>query len=939
MISLANDGKPAAGVAGRGRVGDTVTLKIDGFEVKAAAGKSILEAAQAYGIYIPHLCHHPILKPQGGCKMCSVEIEGRAGTVTACNTAVEEGMEVRTKTERTTHVRNVSLELMLASHPADCTSCAVYLNCELQNLMQYLGVAHSRLRRITKNNTGLAVGGANPLIKREPDRCILCGRCVRACADLRGVGALEYRSRDGEAYVGVKDGVTLLESDCRFCGACVEVCPTGAIQDMPGIFPTGVKRELAMVPCKSACPAHTDIPLYLRYTREGKYPEAVAILREKLTFPHSLGVVCTRKCEAGCKRGHLDEALSIRNVKRFAVEHDGEGAWRSRVTVRPASGKRVAVVGAGPCGLTAAWHLQRLGHEVTVYEQREKPGGMLTYGIPTYRLDRGIVDGEIGTLSEMGFVIKTGERVTSAAKLATEYDGVVVAVGAQAGSPSFLDVNDCANAIPGVAFARMATEDALPDMGAFVTVLGGGSVAFDCARGAKKAGAAQVRLICLEKRENMLADDEEIEEALAEGIEIYSGMNCVACEKGAAKDGTGSFVKSVTAVVVNSFAFGPQGLSMDTEPGSERVFPTDTLVYATGQRIDLDETFGLELGRANSVKTDEKLAASVPGVFAAGDAVTGTKSVVEAVAMGMEAAKNVDLWLGGDGTGVFDEVYLERGANDAVLGDGCGKRPAARSEDICDCDAAKAETERCLSCHLRLDIPKVRFWGDAAFKKRGVFQGTAGDAMQVAPGDAAFKKRGVFQGDGMGEMQDVPGRSGAMQADLGNTGPGHACGGDVPIVDIGFAPETDCPVDTARKIAAQAAALSCGKCVLCRDGMAQAAAILSDDVSGKGEEADVELLGEILALVRDGAGLLPPEPGASGDVHGGGGDGLAGPSAGSGSCRMAQSAAGDILELLSSHRDEFYGHILRKRCTKQVCEAYRPVQGEDRPRRQRRGRD
>jgi ferredoxin len=242
-------------------------------------------------------------------------------------TEAEEGMAVRTTTEDAVHLRQVALELLLACHPADCTSCAVYLHCELQALLQYLGVAHSRLRRVEKQNRRLATGAPNPLIKREMERCVQCGRCVRACEELRGIGALAYLKRNGESYVGVKDEKRLEESDCRFCGACVEVCPTGAIQDMPGIFPVDVPREQALVPCRNSCPAGVDIPVYLRLAEQGRYPEAAAVLHEKLTFPHALGFICSRKCEASCKRGHLQEALSIREIKRVVAEMDVEKSW------------------------------------------------------------------------------------------------------------------------------------------------------------------------------------------------------------------------------------------------------------------------------------------------------------------------------------------------------------------------------------------------------------------------------------------------------------------------------------------------------------------------------------------------------------------------------------------------------------------------------------
>ena len=211
-----------------------VKLQIDGFNIEANEGDSLLQAALDAGIYIPHLCHHPDLTPQGGCKLCTVEIEGEENFTQSCEKNVKEGMVVTTKSEAIDKLRMTALELMLASHPKDCTSCDKYLNCELQALMQYMGVVHSRLREIEKENTRIAT--SDKLIQKEMHRCILCGRCVRACDELRGVKALSFNKKDGEAYINTPDDKALSEGDCRFCGACVEVCPTGAIQDMKGMF-------------------------------------------------------------------------------------------------------------------------------------------------------------------------------------------------------------------------------------------------------------------------------------------------------------------------------------------------------------------------------------------------------------------------------------------------------------------------------------------------------------------------------------------------------------------------------------------------------------------------------------------------------------------------------------------------------------------------------
>ena len=687
-----------------------VRIEVDGVAVQALPGQDLLAACLGAGIYVPHLCAHPDLPAEGGCRMCVVEVEGQDKPVQACEVTVTDGMVVRTGTERVEHIRNVALELVLAPHPKDCTSCRAYLSCELQALMQYTGVAHSRLREIEKETA--SIGGSDSILSKEMFRCIQCTRCIRACEDLRGVGILQMNHKNGEAYVGTVGDVSHAETDCRFCSACVEVCPTGTLMDAPGLFRADVPKRQAQVPCRNECPAHTDIPLYLQLANQGRYADSVSVFREKLTFPLSLGYVCSHACESDCKRGKLDFPISIRAVKRFAVENDPDQEWRGRTSVAPATGKRVAVVGGGPAGLTGAYYLARKGHDVTVLERQPVAGGMLSWGIPKYRLPQEVVDGEIAILQDDApFTIETGVDVGDVTELRPRFDAVLVATGAQAGRRAPGYPSTWVNTFDGVDLCRRWNGGERLDLGATVTVLGGGNVAFDCARSAKAFGADHVRVMCLEPFSALLADPDEVREAIAEGIEVLAS---VAVEPLTLAPDRSS---SLRVTDVRSFAFTADGLQLDVVDGSERELPTDTIIVATGQQSDLSPEFGLELRRGNFVVARPDGATGVDGIFAAGDAITGTSTVIAAIALARTAASTIDRYLGGDGD--IEDTLFDREGHDPVLGTIPSFSGLAR-QDCRTAEAVTIETSRCLHCELRGDVETVKYWTDPAFRATGV---------------------------------------------------------------------------------------------------------------------------------------------------------------------------------------------------------------------------
>lgn len=699
-------------------------ITIDGTRLEVPENKNVLECALEAGIYIPHLCHHPDLPENGSCRMCIVEVEGQEGVTTSCTLRAQDGMVVHTTSERINKLRTLALELLLAGHPEDCSTCPKYGNCELQTLIQYIGANNARMRTRIK---GIKMEEGNPLLIHDMNRCVLCGRCVRACNKLRGVGVLQYNKKDLETYVGTLHGKLLKDEDCRFCTACAEVCPTGSIRDKLQLLTTNLKKEEALVPCRTACPAHTDIPRYIRFVKEGDYDAAVAVIREKVPFPNALGHVCSHACELECKRKEVSEAMSIRDIKRYAAEHDTGRYWKGKGKQLPDTGKKVCVVGGGPAGLTAAYYLRKQGHAVTVKEALPTVGGMMSYGIPSYRLPREIVAQEAKVIEDQGVVIETNTKVEKPVELRKEYDAVLMTIGAHKGVRLPMEGSELPGVLLNIDFLRNASLGQETRMGKRIIVLGGGNVAFDCARTAKRLGAEEIHLACLEAREVMTADDEEIEQAKEEGIFVHPAQTF---ERITGTDA----VTGVDFMNVKSFTFDENRRAIiEKEEGSEHHIDADTVIFATGQRPDLTEEAGLTLGRANSIVVKENsLATETEDVFAAGDVVYGTKSVILAIASGRDAAVEIDKYLGGDGD--ISETLAPKQHADPKIGkvEGFGYfgrtktqvTPAAERQDnfnevdhgICDADIC-GEASRCLQCDLRLQIHPSRLWTEYSNQK------------------------------------------------------------------------------------------------------------------------------------------------------------------------------------------------------------------------------
>ena len=693
-------------------------ITIDGKEIEAREGQSVLEAALAAGVFIPHLCSHPDLEAKGGCRLCSVEIEGTEGAVPSCETEAKDGMKVTVNGPEADKVRRTAMELILATHPEDCTGCPKYGKCELQSMYQYLGVSPARWRKKARS---VANDDSNPLISHLFTRCVRCGRCIRACQDLRGVKVLDYIQTPAGMRAGIPDGKSLKEAGCRFCGACIEVCPTGSIMDAVKIMKEDRTYAENIVPCKATCPAHIDIPRYIRYIKNGEFEKATAVVREKVPFPETLGSICNHACEEECKRGELGKPVSICKLKRAAAVEDN-GSWKEKAVKLPPTGKKAAVLGAGPAGLTAAYYLAKKGHAVTVFEKNEKAGGQCRYGIPAYRLPDEILDKEIAEILETGIDLQLNAPAKTPAELLAEgFDAVLVAIGTHQGVKLPLEGNDLPGVYINTEFLKAARSGSPLPVGEKVMVLGGGNVAYDCARTALRLGAKEVHMACLENEQQMTSTPDEIAEGEEEGVILHSAHSFLKIT------GTDK-VKGVELQKVEKFYFDENRKAViDLVDGSDFVVPVDNVIFAVGQKPEGTEAMGLELTHGPYIQANSKLETSMAGVYTAGDVLTGTQSVIKAIAGGRLAAEQMDLYLGGDGN--IDEELLDVETPDPYIGhiDGFGdlERVApemaeapGRAADFSlvekafTCEQAKCEATRCLQCDLRLMLQPVKLWNE-----------------------------------------------------------------------------------------------------------------------------------------------------------------------------------------------------------------------------------
>lgn len=733
---------PASRAKALAQFGAPVRLSINGSPVEAPAGASVLNAADNAAHYIPALCAHPDLPPSvrrasgGGCKLCLVEIDGREGLQDACSVTVEAGMVVRTDSPRIQAARQARLATILANHPHVCLTCpqregcsrtqcsygnapetrccSIFSNCELRKISDYIGIP---------NTTPAYKPLQLPVIKNEPffDRdynlCIDCRRCMTACNDVRGVGCLEVKEvttpQGRRSYVGTI-APTLIESGCKFCQACVTVCPTGALIDRT-LDPA--RREASMVPCRSACPAGIDVPRYVQLAAEGKYGEAVAVVREKLPFPGMLGRACFAMCESACRRGKLDDPLSIRTLKRVADDND-TGLWRQHSIQRPPSGRRAAVIGAGPAGLTVAYYLAKKGHAVTVWDAQPAAGGMARYGIPSYRIPPEVIDREVGEVQKLGVEFRFGVRVENIDELfAQGFEAVFIGIGCQGGDRLGIPGDNLPGVIDSPSYLRAVTMDLVNapgsgiQTGAKVAVIGGGNVATDNARSSRRLGAA-VDMIYRRSRAEMPARADELEGCVVEGVNLRYLLTPKRIEAGA----NGSRLQITYA----QMELGEPDESGRRRPkeiaGAQISEGVDLVIAAVGQHPQPFAGFGVRTDdRGRIVVRQDSMLSSRAGVYAGGDCVLGPATLIESVAQGRTAAAAMDLQLGGDGN-IEEKLLPDEPQSSPYIGRHEGFNRWRRRQPILlkpeqrarwdevergfSDEQARAEASRCLKCDL-----------------------------------------------------------------------------------------------------------------------------------------------------------------------------------------------------------------------------------------------
>lgn len=585
----------------------------------------------------------------------------------------------------------------------------------------------------------------------------ICNCNVNICNALRTSQLFNTPNLSRSAYTAKVEA-----KDCVACGKCVEYCPAGAVRlgqklctkQGEVVYPRRTLPEQSSLkeylnwkedkweeeyrdknrincydtgtaPCKTACPAHIAVQGYLKMAAQGRYKDALALIKKDNPFPAICGRVCNHKCEDACMRGTVDRAVSIDAVKKFIAQQDLKAETRYVPEVVIASNRydhweqKIAVIGAGPAGLSCAYYLATKGYKPTVFEKNEKPGGMMRYGIPSYKLEKDVIDAEIDIIKELGVEIKcgieVGRDITLGELRKQGFKAFYIAVGCQGGRMAGVCGEDAAGLDIAVNFLHDAIEHSDRKIDGDAVVIGGGNVAVDCARTAHRFGASKVSMVCLESRETMPASKEEIDETLEENIEIVNGFG----PKEVLKDENGNvkavvFKKCIRTIDPESGKFSPLYDENDTLE-----IPAKRVIYAIGQSVewgDMLKDENVEFHHGNYPLADGlTFQTSQPDVFVGGDVYTGPKFVINAIEAGKCAAESLHRYVHPHASltiGRNRRDFIELDKENAVVEsyDNAPRQQAGFDESIDRTtsfrdahktlteEQVKIETARCLGC-------------------------------------------------------------------------------------------------------------------------------------------------------------------------------------------------------------------------------------------------
>ena len=583
-----------------------------------------------------------------------------------------------------------------------------------------------------------------PNIEEVGDSAAICNCCACACFGLRA--GLMFGARDAirSNFVAEVD-----EAKCVACAQCVETCPGNALRlgqklcSSEDLTPPGyakltntvfVKKtfnpdyrenfkdtvDTGTAPCKAACPAHVPVQGYLKLAAQGRYTDALELIKKENPFPAVCGRICNKRCEEECTRASVDEAVAIDEVKRFIADHDLHEDTRFVPKMVNQIGRpyteKIAVIGAGPAGMSCAYYLANKGYPVTVFDRNPVPGGMLTLGIPSFRLEKDVLNAEIDILKEMGVEFKCGVEVgkdVTIQQLRDEgYKGFYLAIGAQKSQALKIEGEELEGVFGGVDFLREVNLGNKPEIGKSCAVIGGGNVAMDVCRAAVRLGAKNTYIIYRRSADELPADPEEVKEAIEEGVQ-FRYLNAPVAIEG--KDG------KVTALKVEIMELGDpdeKGRRKPVGTGKFETIKVDSVIAAVGQTIDWGtlDIGDAKLGRKNSVEVDAVTYQTAQSdIFAGGDVVTGPKFAIDAIAAGREGAISLHRFVQPGQSLTLarnPRDFRELDKDDIVLEADCFDAPARREvrhdpekaktfsndrltfteEDV------KAEASRCLGC-------------------------------------------------------------------------------------------------------------------------------------------------------------------------------------------------------------------------------------------------